>query len=135
MSPITRIETSYLTITNTMSAQILGAVDGIITIEITGKVSPEELAANQAEILTHLQQWGGGSILTICENFEGFAGGDGNDLSFQTQADPLIRKMAIIGEKQWESMALAFTAKGHRPFPIEFFEAGHLREANAWLKA
>ncbi len=118
-----------------MSAQIIDALDGVVTLEVTGKVSPEELAANQAEILNHLQQWGGGSILTICEDFEGFTSGDWSDLSFQMKADPLLRKMAIIGEKQWKEMALAFTAKGHRPFPIEFFETGHLREANAWLRA
>lgn len=118
-----------------MSAQILDAIDGVITIEITGKISPAELAANQAEILAHLQQWGGGSLLCIVEEFEGFTDGDWTDLSFQMEADPLIRKMAIIGEKQWEHMALAFAAKGHRPFPIEFFPTGHMREANAWMKA
>lgn len=117
-----------------MSAQILDAIDGVITVEITGKISPADLAANQAEMLTRLQQWGGGAILVITDEFEGFSGGDWSDLSFQENADPLIRKMAIIGEKQWEEMALAFTAKGHRPFPIEFFPTGHMLEANAWLK-
>lgn len=118
-----------------MSAQILDAMDGVITVEITGTISPAELAANQAEILKQLQTWGSGAILTICENFSGFTNGDWTDMSFQAVADPLIRKMAIIGETQWETMALAFAAKGHRPFPIEFFPTGHLREANAWLKA
>lgn len=118
-----------------MSAQILDAMDGIITVEITGTISPPELAANQSEILKQLQAWGGGALLTICEEFTGFADGDWTDLSFSAAADPLIRKMAIIGEKQWEHMALAFAAKGHRPFPVEFFPTGHLREANAWLKA
>ena len=35
-----------------MSAQILDAIDGIITVEVTGKLSPAELAENQAEILS-----------------------------------------------------------------------------------
>jgi hypothetical protein len=118
-----------------MSAQILDALDGIVTAEITGKISASELAACQAEILNHLQQWNGGSILTLCENFEGFAGGDWSDLSFQNTADPLIRKMAIVGEQQWKDMAIAFTAKGLRPFPVEFFPTGHMRDAMAWLKS
>jgi len=118
-----------------MSAQVIDAIDGIITTEITGKISPADLSANQAELLAQLQKWGGGAILIICEQFEGFANGDWTDLSFQQHADPLIRKMAIIGEAQWETMALAFTAKGQRPFPVEFFPTGHLIEANAWLKA
>lgn len=118
-----------------MSAQVIDAIDGIITAEVSGKISPSELASNQAEILSQLQKWGGGAILIICEQFEGFTAGDWTDLSFQQQADPLIRKMAIIGESQWKTMALAFTAKGQRPFPIEFFPTGHLIEATAWLKA
>lgn len=118
-----------------MSAQILDAMDGVITVEITGTISPAELAANQAAMLKQLQDWDGGAMLIICEEFSGFADGDWTDLSFQAVADPLIRKMAIIGQQQWEDMALAFTGRGHRPFPIEFFPTGHLREANAWLKA
>lgn len=118
-----------------MSAQILDAIDGIITTEVTGIITPDELAATQAQILAHLQEWGGGAILNICEEFQGFADGDWSGLNFQDQADHLIRKMAIIGEAQWEEMATTFTGKGYRPFPIEFFPTGHMREAHAWLKA
>ncbi len=118
-----------------MSAQIIDFLDGIITLQISGKITPAELAACQAEALRLLREWQGGSLLCICEEFTGFADGDWTDLSFQAPADPLIRKLAIIGEQHWQDMALAFTAKGHRPFPIEFFPDGHLREAHAWLKA
>jgi hypothetical protein len=117
----------------TMSAQILNALDGIIAVEITGRISPAELAACQLQILGHLREWGGGSILCICEGFEGWTGGDWSDLSFQMEADPLIRKMAIIGESQWEHLAMTFTAKGFRPFPIGYFETGLLDAARAWL--
>ena len=118
-----------------MSSQLLDALDGIITVEVTGKMSPAELAATQGEILRQLSEWGGGSILCICENFEGWTQGDWTDLSFQQTADSMIRKMAIIGEKEWEHLALAFTAKGQRPFPIEYFPTGHMIEANKWLKS
>lgn len=118
-----------------MSAQILDALDGIITVEVSGKLSPGELAANQREILAQLRDWGGGAILCLCESFEGWTGGDWGDLSFQLEADPLIRKMAIIGEREWEDLAMAFTAQGVRPFPITFFESGQLIEARAWLQA
>lgn len=118
-----------------MSAHILDALDGVITIEIIGRIDPAGLAASQREILAQLQSWNGGSILVICEAFEGWTGGDWSDLSFQSEADRLIRRMAIIGEKQWEDLAMTFTGKGLRPFPIKFFEPGHLLEATAWLKA
>lgn len=118
-----------------MSAQIIDSIDGIIVQEISDKMSPSELADCQAEVLRLLRESGGGSILCLCEDFEGFSSGDWSDLSFQREADPLIRKMAIVGSEETEDMALAFAAKGHRPFPIEYFSTGHLREAHAWLKS
>jgi hypothetical protein len=87
-----------------MSAKILDALDSVITAEITDTISPVEQVNNLAYPLKQ----------------------------HQTVMDPLIHRMAIIGERQWESMALAFFGKGHRPFPIEFLPAGHLREANSW---
>jgi hypothetical protein len=87
-----------------MSAKILDALDSVITAEITDTISPVEQVNNLAYALKQLQ----------------------------TVMDPLIHKMAIIGEQLWESIALAFSGKGHRAFPIEFFPAGHLREANSW---
>lgn len=117
-----------------MSIQILDTVDRIITVEITGRIRAEELRAHQAEIYEQLKEWEGGSLLTIIEEFEGLEDGDWSDLSFQMQADPLIHKMAILGDRKWEEFAHAFTGKGVRDVPIEFFPTGHMIEAVKWLK-
>jgi hypothetical protein len=118
-----------------MSATLLNAADGILTIEIKGKISPTTLASVQKDALHHLQTWSGGSILFLCEEFEGWADGDWSDNTFQMAADSLLRKMAIIGELQWKDMAMAFTGQGYRPFPIAFFESGLTESAYAWLQA
>lgn len=117
-----------------MSARILETSGHIITAEITGLISPAELATAQQEILGYLTEWGSGAILCICEEFKGWAAGDWGDLSFQMQADSLISKMAIIGEEQWKDLAMTFTGKGFRPFPIGYFETGRQEEARAWLQ-
>lgn len=118
-----------------MSATLLDASDGILTMEIRGKISPTTLVSVQNQILETLQSWGGGAILLLCDEFEGWTNGDWSDTSFQMQADNLLRKMAIIGELQWKDMAMAFTGQGYRPFPIAFFESGLAESAKAWLKA
>lgn len=41
--------------------------------------------------------------------------------------------MAIVGDKKWEDLALIFTAKGLRKFPIEYFEPAQIAHARAWL--
>ena len=118
-----------------MSATLLHAADGILTIEIKGKISPDSLASVQKEALQHLQAWGSGAILFLCEEFGGWADGDWSDPTFQMHADTLLRKMAIIGEPQWKDLAMAFTGQGYRPFPIAFFESGLTDTAKAWLQA
>ena len=116
-----------------MSASITGTSDAIITISISGKISPEQLSSTQQLALESLRAMGGGAILCICDGFQGWTDGDWSDLSFQEQADPLIRRMAVVGERQWEGLAMAFTAQGIRPFPIGFFDTGRQDDARAWL--
>ena len=45
-----------------------------------------------------------------------------------------MQKLAIVGDGKWESLALMFTAKGLRPFPIEYFPSGQDNAARAWLR-
>jgi len=49
--------------------------------------------------------------------------------------DPFIRKMAIVGEKKWEELAMLFTGQGMRKFPIEYFPPADLDRAKTWLTA
>ena len=74
------------------------------------------------------------SILVLTEGFQGWErGGDWGDLSFQMGNDSFIEKLAIVGEKQWEDLALLFAAKGFRRFPVEYFQPTELSRAHAWL--
>jgi len=119
-----------------MSAFLIDASDGLVTIKLSGKLSPEDLARSHAAIGGHLREWGGGSLLILAEHFEGWTReGDWTELSFQTANDDLIRKMAIVGDARWEDLTVVFTAKRMRPFPIEYFPTGHADEARAWLNS
>ena len=119
-----------------MSAEIIDAFDGVVTIQVRGKLGADELAAVHREAAASLREWSGGSLLILAEEFEGWSDDcDWADLSFQTANDPLVRKMALLGDPRWEQLALLFTAKGLRPFPIEFFGADQEPEARAWLKS
>ena len=75
-------------------------------------------------------------MLVLTENFAGWErGGTWNDFSFQAEADAGIERMAIVGARKWKDLALMFTAKGLRKFPIEYFEPAQLAQARAWLIA
>ncbi|MFM2198108.1 MAG: hypothetical protein RLZZ505_1540 [Verrucomicrobiota bacterium] len=118
-----------------MSADLIDALNGTVAIEVVGMLTPAELASVHRQAALHLSEWGGGCMLVLAERFEGWSDDPAwESLDFQTANDPLVRKMAIVGDTRWEQLAHMFTARGLRPFPIEFFPAGKESEARHWLK-
>ena len=41
--------------------------------------------------------------------------------------------MAIVGDAKWEELTSIFTARGLRPFPIEYFLPDELEKAREWI--
>jgi len=119
----------------TMSAEIVSNSGGILTARISGKLTRPELASIQASAEDCIREQGQVSFLIVAEDFQGWREGDDwSDVSFM-ENDPYIGKMAIVGEKQWEDLALLFAAKSIRKFPIEYFLPAELERARAWLAA
>jgi SpoIIAA-like len=119
-----------------MSAEIVDASEGVLTIKLSGKLRQSELAAAQKNAAELLQKRGGSRLLVLAEKFEGWEkGGDWGDLSGQEQLDSQIDRMAIVGEKRWEDVALLFTGKGIRHIDIEYFSPAELPRARSWLSS
>jgi hypothetical protein len=117
-----------------MSASIESASDGLLTIKVNGKLTQPEWVSVQKQSSSYIDQFQRVRILVIAENFQGWEKkGNWGDISFQAKYDKSIEKMAIVGEKQWEDLSLMFTAKGFRPFPIEYFQPVELARAKAWI--
>lgn len=118
-----------------MSAEIIKYTNGIATVRVTGKLTQPELAAFQKSAADLIRQHGNIRFLVLVTEFQGWEkGGDWGDISFQMEHDDHIKKMAMVGDKQWEDLALVFTAKGLRKFPIEYFQPADLAKAETWLK-
>ena len=118
-----------------MSARILDTAGGVITIEISGKLTQPELAAVQQQAAAILREWGRAAILVVADHFEGWEqGGDWEDPTFQLEHDRFIGKLAIVGDKQWESLVYLFTSKKFREFPIEFFASDEVDRAREWCR-
>jgi hypothetical protein len=119
-----------------MSAGIVDHANGVITLKVSGKLTQSELAAVQTAAAGIIRAGGRWSILVLTDNFSGWErGGQWSDFALQSETDDSIEKMAIVGERRWEELALIFTAKGLRPFPIEYFEPAHITEARDWLRS
>jgi hypothetical protein len=118
-----------------MSVDILSNTGSVLTARITGMLTQPELAALQQSAVDIIRQHGNVRMLVITEDFQGWQRGDDwDDVSFM-ENDPYIRKLAIVGEKRWEELALLFTGQAMRKVPIEYFEPADLSQAKAWLMA
>lgn len=120
-----------------MSAKIVDAAQGLLTISITGTLTHAELAEVQKKAAELFRREGRMRILILTEDFHGWGdGGDEwGDLAFQSANDQFIAKLAIVGDGEWEDLALMFVSKGLRRFPVEYFQTAELAKARAWLAA
>lgn len=119
-----------------MSAEIIDVNAGIVTTRVSGTLTQAALSGMQKAVAEVIRRQGKVRILVLAEQFAGWErGGAWNDFSFQAQYDPSIEKMAIVGDQRWEDLALIFTAKDLRRFPIEYFAPDELDKARAWLNA
>jgi hypothetical protein len=117
-----------------MSAEIVDHSGNVLTARITGLLTQPDLVALQSAAGDILGRQGRMRLLVLTENFEGWQrGGRWGDLSFSIDYDAQIEKMAIVGDKKWEDLALIFAAKGLRRFPIEYFQPVEIAKARAWL--
>lgn len=119
-----------------MPAGITSVQDGVVTLQVSGRLTEPELAAVQAETARIIATSGKVRVLVLAENFRGWEkGGQWGDFSFQQAHDGDIVRMAIVGDEQWRDLTLLFTSQGMRPFPIEYFPPARLADARAWLAA
>jgi hypothetical protein len=44
-----------------------------------------------------------------------------------------IAKIALVGDRRWETSALAFAGAGVRRAPVKFFPLDQLAQARVWL--
>jgi SpoIIAA-like len=119
-----------------MSAELLGLLEGVLTVRISGKLTQPELAEVQKAAGSIIDQQGKGRFLVIVDDFQGTdKEGDWGDLSFQIRYDPLIEKIAIVGDKRYGELTLLFVGKGFRRVAIEYFQPHELAKARVWLAA
>jgi hypothetical protein len=118
-----------------MGAEITDVLDSVVTINLSGMLTQSELAQLQKAEANIIRMQGKVRILILAMQFTGWERGDWNDFSFQSEFDSSIEKMAIVGDRRWEDLALLFTASGLRQFPIEYFGTGDLESARTWLIA
>ena len=116
-----------------VGAEVGTVADGVLTVKITGTLAKSELEQAQASTRELLRAHGKLRLLVIATDFLGWEKEDWSDVSSPASHDRQIEKMAIVGDRRWEDLVLAFTGKGYRPVAIEYFGSADVARARAWL--
>jgi hypothetical protein len=106
----------------------------LAVLRVSGRLGKVELDRAQSECEKMIKKRGRVKILVLAENFAGWERAEGwDDTSFADRNDPYIEKMAIVGAAKWRDLVYAFTGRGLRPVPIQYFEPDQEGSARQWL--
>lgn len=108
--------------------------NNLVVLHITGILGKDEHEEMLIEIESVIQKTGQISILALARDFEGWEKTEGwEDTSVSDRIDPLLSKLAIVGDEKWRDLATLFTLKGMRPVSIEYFSENQEDAARMWL--
>jgi hypothetical protein len=117
-----------------MAIELMELSRDILMLIVSGKLTHQELSEAQHAGETLLHGKNKTRLLVVAEDFEGWErSGDWGDLAFQEANDAKIECMALVGDRKWKELVLAFVGQGFREFPIEYFEHGQMSKARRWL--
>jgi hypothetical protein len=118
-----------------MPCEIVEKGEGLITIRISGILKRAELAQAEKAAIEVMRSAKKIKFLVLTENFQGWDNkGNWEDVSFQSEYDSQIEKIAIVGEKRWQELTEVFTGKGLRSVDIRYFTPSEASEARTWIK-
>jgi len=106
----------------------------VLVFTISGTLEKEEYLQAQREAESAIESMGTIKVLIVLVNFSGWERAQGwDDLSFSDRNDRYIEKIAIVGDVKWQDLVYAFTLKGLRPVPIEYFDSKDKTSALEWI--
>jgi hypothetical protein len=117
-----------------MPFTIIDSSGPMVSIKITGELSVAEVGQIQAVAVEAIKRCGNIKGLALLENFTGWKReGSWGDVTFLSQHDKDIAKIAVVGDEKWRDPIYAFLAKGFRQAAVEYFLPADLAKARAWL--
>ena len=105
----------------------------IYRIDISGRLTEDELKALQHAAAGEIRRGGRIRLLIMLKDFEGWDNAAGRDLGFYIRHGSDVERIAIVGDERWTSEALMFAGAGLRKAPVAFFKTRDALQAATWL--
>jgi hypothetical protein len=117
-----------------MAVKIVDDSGPILSARITGVLAASEVSQIQAAAAEAIRRHGKISALLTLDDFRGWTlEGNWGDVTFLSEHDKQIARIAVVGQERWRDLVYAFLAKGFRNAEVEYFLPANLDKARAWL--
>ncbi|MHC4428247.1 MAG: SpoIIAA family protein [Planctomycetota bacterium] len=107
----------------------------IVVVRASGKLTDADYKLFVPHMETLLERWGRLRMLFEMDDFQGWdASGLWDEVKFHAEHRKDMKKVAVVGEKQWEKWA----SKLSRIFTgadVRYFDRSEHDEARAWIQA
>jgi SpoIIAA-like len=119
-----------------MALEVIDGTGAVLSAMISGELATSEVNRLQAAAVEAIRRCGRISALFILDDFRGWSPqGEWGDVTFISEHDEQIARIAVVGEERWRDLVYAFLAKGFRAAEVEYFLPGELDKARAWVEA
>lgn len=109
-------------------------VTEICELHISGVLGHAEFTGQQDQIAAHIAAGHQPLMLVVLDDFVGWEkGASWDNLDFMFSHGEKIRRIAIVGDKQWEDQVKMFAGAGFRSAAVGYFDTGLSEAARAWL--
>jgi hypothetical protein len=111
------------------------ADDKIVEVKLSGKLTTEDYSHFLPVVEAAIQENGKVRMLVIMHDFHGWtAGALWEDVKFDWRHFRDIERLALVGEKRWES-GMAVFCKPFTTATVKYFDHTRLEEARQWITA
>ena len=108
--------------------------NNLVVATITGIFSYKDLESVQSAAKKVFKPGAKVNCLILAGQLSGWGKeGDWGDLTFMYENDPLIGKIAVVGEDKRKGELLMFLGAGRRGAEVEFFSTDKVGDARDWL--
>lgn len=106
----------------------------IVEVRLSGKLVKEDYQRFLPDVERLIREHGRISLLVFLKDFHGWtASGLWADIRFAVGHYTDLRRIALIGETQWER-GMAAVCKPFTAAQVRFFDFEHTDEARAWIE-
>jgi hypothetical protein len=107
---------------------------GLYVLRISGVFTNQDRKEMEAAGRSDIDGRSKVKVLILTDRFAGWGKeGDWGDMRFMLEYDPVIEKMAVVGDEKWRDLFLMYLGAGYRKAAVEYFLSGQEARARSWL--